>query len=531
MRPNLLPALRAVLSLGALGAFASVTCDPKHDLGNNSTDTYIPSAGVLAEVANNCIEDVCATRGSAGSVTKDCRPDLLTITYLGAPLSDVRDFIKGFRNIVDQCITTEGVYGGILQTHDILYDIVAVDQHEGQEGIEELGNRSDEDEDDDFLQKQRLVARRKGRKSKSKTKLTTQPKAKTPKKPKTPKTPKKPKKPKKPKNKTKAKKPKNKTKACPLPKKGKGKGKGGKKTIRDVVEDLLPQVLSNALFPRGNQQSSNSECDNSKWYLYTQLSKRAEVDWWAFNRMDSGWKETHPVTTNVGKVLNDITLKGKFDVIRLTNAKIDVVCNPDKAVLPNQIPVGIGKYLLTNVDFFWMSSKPEKGQSIGPTILSPNSKPIPDRYAEYYDELREGSKYLSAGPSLKSPVSLSHPKFAWNEENTKIPGSLAHASQFNERLAIAIVGRDKYIFAYTAERRDNGVTVNKLRVIIDTFLKEFASSSVSAASTALNLDGGSSIFVAWRKRGVETVIARGSVGDDGPPWGDGFDYQPSLSSA
>jgi hypothetical protein len=139
MRLSLLPSLGAVLSLRALGAVASITCDPKHDLGNNSTDTYILSAGVLAEVANNCIENVCTTRESVGLVAKDCGLVLLTITYLGALLSDVGDCIKGFCNIVDQCIATEGVHGGILQTHDALYDIVAVDQHESKEGIKELG--------------------------------------------------------------------------------------------------------------------------------------------------------------------------------------------------------------------------------------------------------------------------------------------------------------------------------------------------------------------------------------------------------
>jgi hypothetical protein len=204
MRPNLLPALGVVLSLRTIGAFASITCDPKHNPRNNSTDMYIPSAAFLAEVANNCITEVCTAGGSAGSITKDCGPILLTISSLGAPLSNQRDCIKEFRNIVDQCITTEGAYGGILQTHNVLYDIAAVDQHEGKEGVEEVGIQSDEEdsddeeeedegeddhdnkeeedveEDDDFLQKRRQLVRRKGRKSKSKTKLTTQRKAKTP---------------------------------------------------------------------------------------------------------------------------------------------------------------------------------------------------------------------------------------------------------------------------------------------------------------------------------------------------------------
>ena len=63
--------------------------------------THIPSAGVLVEIANNCIEDICTTRGSTELVTKKCGLILFTITHLGAPLSDDGDCIKGFRNIVD----------------------------------------------------------------------------------------------------------------------------------------------------------------------------------------------------------------------------------------------------------------------------------------------------------------------------------------------------------------------------------------------------------------------------------------------
>jgi hypothetical protein len=119
-------------------------------------------------------------------------------------------------------------------------------------------------------------------------------------------------------------------------------------------------------------------------------------------------------------------------------------------------------------------------------------------------------------------VPIDRPEFEYREENYNIRGSLAHASQPNERIAIAIVNGDKYIFAYTAKERKNGVNVNKLRTIIDAFLTQFASSSISAASTALNLDGEGSIYVAWRKRGVEKVLARGRVHDDGPPWENKF---------
>jgi hypothetical protein len=100
--------------------------------------------------------------------------------------------------------------------------------------------------------------------------------------------------------------------------------------------------------------------------------------------------------------------------------------------------------------------------------------------------------------------------------------SLAHASQPNERLGIVVIANDTYIFAYTVIGGKNDVSIEDLRVIIETFLEEFIGSFISKASTALNLDGGGSIFVAWRKRGVETVIARGSAKDDGPPGDDGF---------
>jgi hypothetical protein len=132
---------------------------------------------------------------------------------------------------------------------------------------------------------------------------------------------------------------------------------------------------------------------------------------------------------------------------------------------------------------------------------------------------------LSAGPSLKNKVPITEDKvFKWEGKNKNMPGGLAHASQYNERLAIAVVGRDKYIFAYTAvDRFAHGINVNELRDLIDVFLKAFTTSSIAAATTVLNLDGGGSIFVAWRKRGKETVISRGSVNDDGPPFNnDGF---------
>ncbi|KAJ4296727.1 hypothetical protein N0V90_006775 [Kalmusia sp. IMI 367209] len=343
---------------------------------------------------------------------------------------------------------------------------------------------------------------------------TTKPKTKTtPKKNTTPKkkTPKKKKQP----------------KACPLPgQKGK-KGKStGKKTIRDIAEDYLPQVIGRALFPRGNQQSTNNadDCAAAPWYQKTVLSKKAEVDWWSFTRKDNKWEESIPKNHPSRKVLTHLHLHGKFDAVKLTKAKLELEGDPNTAILPSQVAKGTGKYLLTNGGFFNPSTVLTERRPIGDTSLSPVSDPIPDLYREYYKELREGSHFLQTGPSLKHSVPLENDEFEWKEANYDIAGSLAHGSQSNERLAIATVGRDKYIFAYTAVNRfEDGVTFNELRTIIDAFFKAFTTiRGVEHATEVLNLDGGGSVFVAWRKRGAEQLIARGDVNDDGPPFNDGF---------
>lgn len=150
--------------------------------------------------------------------------------------------------------------------------------------------------------------------------------------------------------------------------------------------------------------------------------------------------------------------------------------------------------------------------------------PTSAQYKKYYAELREGDQFLWAGPQLKAAVPIkTDPLLQWEDRKTygNIVGSLVHANQGNDRLAIAIVGKDKYIFAYTGadKKGENRVDVERLRLrlLMDSFLRAYAGTTISATTSALNLDGGGSVYVAWRSKGVEKVIARGRAGDDGVP--------------
>lgn len=84
------------------------------------------------------------------------------------------------------------------------------------------------------------------------------------------------------------------------------------------------------------------------------------------------------------------------------------------------------------------------------------------------------------------------PEFVYGAPNRKVPGSLSHAGNSNERLAIAVVGKVKYIFAYTTLRRSDDINIDQLRDLMDTFLPR---SFVARADTALDFDRGGSVFV------------------------------------
>jgi hypothetical protein len=534
MRSILIPALGAIFSLGALGApIANVICDTKSDPRSNSTISTLH--GLLD--SSHSIEDLCASGGSAGSVTKRHGPIKLTITHLGAPLSTIKDCINGFNNIIDKCSTSEGVHGGVLEVLGVMYDVSVLASDGEEQHYQALEARRRGGGRSRTRKGSASKTTRKGKKKTPKKVKTTKPKTTRPKttKPKTtkPKTTK-PKTTKPKTTKPKTTKPKTKKpKSCPVPTKKGQKGKG-KKTIRDLVEDFLPEVLSSAILPRtpagsrpgsstgsrpGSSSASDSDGCDGVYFKKRELQPK-KVEWYSFNAEDKHWETTLDQSHKAREVLKHMPLHSKFDAVKLHQANMEVVGDPKTAMYPKDWPIGGGSYLLTNGGFFSYYNKAVDRIPVGKTSLRPEFEDIPEEYKEYYEELRDGDQFIWAGPSLKTTLPLQNPIFEYG--HSEEPGSLDHAGSKNERLAVAFVGQDKYVFTHMGvSRKRDGVNVNVLRSLIDEFLKAYGGhgASVSHASTVLNLDGGGSIWMSWREGGREQyVIAKGDGKDDDPPF-------------
>jgi hypothetical protein len=167
MRYGLLPALSTVLSLGALGELSADVriCDRPLD--------YDSSAQAL-NVTHDCIEDVCTA--GVRSARQDCGPVLLTIrANMESDLFEPGVCIKGFRDILDQCITAGSTVTGALLSRDLWFEIAVAGVPAYEEGIRRRSvlseqedfegdddEEEDEDENDDY---KRLEARKKGGKT------------------------------------------------------------------------------------------------------------------------------------------------------------------------------------------------------------------------------------------------------------------------------------------------------------------------------------------------------------------------------
>lgn len=214
---------------------------------------------------------------------------------------------------------------------------------------------------------------------------------------------------------------------------------------------------------------------------------------------------------------------GKLDVIRVMNADLSVVGNPTGGTSPHEFARGRGDYLLSNGGFFVMGGQ-DAYSSVGQSSSTPNSVNIPAAYNQHYDELRgEDNTFLWSGPSLRTSLNLNAAEFQYRDAQgqqtatSRVAGSLAHASQPNERLVIVTLPNgNKYLFIYTTTRRRDGVTVNKMRALIETFLREFHHVTLAQTSQVLNLDGGGSMYVSWNHGRRERVIAGGSNRDETP---------------
>jgi hypothetical protein len=585
MRSAFLLPLRAVLSLGPSGAFASVTCDPKPGLSVNGTHALVPSTDALAEVTTHCIENVCATAGTDITSTEDCGLLVITITQLGNPHLDVGDCVSQLHSIFDQCITTEGVSGGTSQAHNVLYDISVADGNDhshlerldarSEEGdwwekrmldyenyeLQKRANAETEAEDHQALEVRGRVKAKTAKSGKGTHKSTTKPKTGAVKKPKTAAKPKK--------DKT--------AKACPLPKKKTGKPAGkagakkpvakpgvkpkkgkkaGGKVTRSIEDDHLSQAEHEELLPRGNGQSSAGgkkrpaaktrpkkssgkgkkpvkqpkNCAQSEFYEETDLSD--DATWWTFNSRP-GWKEGVAAGTPEHTILAKMRPNGKFDAVKVDAGYMEVVGKKSGGAEPGAFEKEVGEgYLLSNGGFFNLNNRDAVGDvvlMINDQPVKQDSEPIPSIYQNNYIKVTgDDGSFFHSGPPLppSGDINFNHAKWKyWKDagkttqtSESKLVGSLAHASQANERLALVEMDDgDYYLFAYTAAHRADGLNIKGFRDLIVLF---FGSGFTEHGSPtqSVNLDGGGSIHVSWNDgSGGEPVrIARGAIADEIP---------------
>ncbi|KAF2691411.1 hypothetical protein K458DRAFT_397905 [Lentithecium fluviatile CBS 122367] len=274
--------------------------------------------------------------------------------------------------------------------------------------------------------------------------------------------------------------------------------------------------------PRRNSLNyMTAEPDVTRWYRNTDFQPN-RVTWWSFNSRNS-LRRALGNQSRARPFLTAMRMNGKLDVISVTNVDLSVVGILTGGTSPHQFAGRTGSYLLSNSGFFVMGGQ-NAYSSVERTSSTPNSVNIPTDYNRHYEELKgRDDTFLWSGPSLKMPLKLKDPEFWYRDAQgqqtatSRVPGSLAHANQPNERLVIVTLPNgNKYLFVYTTTRTGDGVNVNQMRAVIETFLREFFRTTLAQTSQALNLDGGGSLYVSWNQGGREQVIATGSNRDGTP---------------
>lgn len=570
MRATLLSSLGAVLSLGASGVLANVVCSTEPALGVASNATLSVNDSTQA-----CIKQFCTTAledgldDTEGYASDRCGSIQLTITQIDDDLQlNVDSCVAQFASIIDQC-----TIGGHTLATEALYQIQLSDTEEKSVHERELSvDAEDDDEDVDEDEHSSLQARRASRSGgRSRTASTgrtrkTKTKAKTSKTTKTTKS----------KSKSKGQKGKGtatgtkSTKASATPKaqqcnqgtkktKTKGKttsSKSGKKTVRDIVDDFLPQVLRRNPTPpaTGSGSAAGASCPiDTKHYIKKEL-ERGRV--WSY-KFDSsaGWEQV-VTDKRAQKVLKTMRADGVFNAVALQGSKSYCIGEPSGGTNPGTVTVAEanagGKCLLTNGNYFVMAGMENLEWDVGGEVINNveiNSKnkfavgfttstnnqvDVPSAHAQYYEKFTgdDGSSMM-CGPGLKTPLNLNSPELQYwckrTPETTEhalphptddtlvrtvfsqIPGGVATSREPNERLVTVIMTENlKYVFTYTS-RRSRGVDVNRMRDVIKIYLGEFLGANIRDAKQVLNFDGGGSIFVAWVKNGRYDVIAAGGL--------------------
>jgi len=263
-------------------------------------------------------------------------------------------------------------------------------------------------------------------------------------------------------------------------------------------------------------------------------------------------------------VLEKMDPAGQFTAVVMYNAKTSIVGDADGTTTPDKYVLsksnGAENFLVTNGGYFihkidpllmddWngkpLDAKTVLHQSVGQTSISKKFVAVPKVYADLYTKLEGDDKsFLWSGPDLKRPIDEKIPvdedinSKAWRlqyfkkdskgkkvknpDEKSKdkllttpfthLPGGgICTSNEPNERNALVYVDGIKIAFAYTSERQ-NGMTINRLRELIDQFLKTYLKKDISKCELALNLDGGGSIFFGWVNKGKLSVLAAGELG-------------------
>ena len=302
--------------------------------------------------------------------------------------------------------------------------------------------------------------------------------------------------------------------------------------IRDVVEDFSQKALVGT-------DSVNLEEDLAKVFKFQRLGQRKTVTHYTFESK-VGWKDLVPQVQRpkIHGVMSKMPYMGKLDVIVLGRvAQTSVVGSTQGKTNPHEYEHGDGTYLLTNGGFFVTAPKAHekrpctlkqdwngdrfdqeecKFYSVGPASSWPNFFPVPSSQERYYRELKgEDGTFLSSGPTMKVPLDLSRRELKWEPPYCNVVIGGVHTSgDPNKRLVhVVLPNGTKIIFVYTCTNRFlYGCDINRMRGIIDTFLRMYYKTPIAKTQVALNLDGGSSIYVSWNEKGRRPkLIAVGSL--------------------
>jgi hypothetical protein len=224
--------------------------------------------------------------------------------------------------------------------------------------------------------------------------------------------------------------------------------------------------------------------------------------WWTY-RKKTGWDTHVPRRSKAHKVLTEVRDGGKFDVIKIKGGHMYAAGSPKgpdvHGVHYTDYTTQPGNVLLTNGGFF-KNRGLNKYAAVGDTSTTDLTVPLPEDYAEYYEKIHgEQGTFLQSGPGLMHPWTASGPEWQFNDHTKDIVGSLSHASQANERLALAIARNgDKFVFVYTANSRADGLNMRGWRNMILKWLEFWYDMDTGDLEQLVNLDGGTSINVVWK---------------------------------